>query len=435
MSGNPHNEGIEVADIGRVIREMRTVAGMSLSDLAKATHYSKGHLSRVENGRDVPSLALVRAMDGALAANGALIAIAPVATSGLPVLAGLTMTNYEEALMMATADESARHGRRAGNSNVEDGQLDRLEAALNHVAIDLLTEPLIPLVLDARQIRDEAFNALAGRQYPRQSRRLYAIGAKACGLLAGVAADRFGLPDAATRHANVTATAADLAEDPALHAWAGSLHSTIAFWQGRYQTAATIAQDARAGLRGGVELARLASIEARAWAKLGERSAMNAALDVARAAREVEGPSAGVGVIAYPLSNQVRIAGTAYLWVNDYVRARIELADALSLLTQEYDSRAHVAAARTDLALAHLYSGELDAAAEVLRPLLNTSTAGSYLGGAARRAGSLIEALRIPRFANSAVAHQLVSDIEEFTAAQASNGGATEARSHRELPR
>jgi transcriptional regulator with XRE-family HTH domain len=143
--------------IGRVIREMRTAAGMSLSDLAKATHYSKGYLSRVENGRDVPSLALVRAVDGALAANGALIATAPMSASGLPDLAldlaGRTVTTSNEVMMMATAEESARHGRRAGNSNVDDGQLDRLESALNHVAIGLLTEPLIPLMLDARQIR------------------------------------------------------------------------------------------------------------------------------------------------------------------------------------------------------------------------------------------------------------------------------------------
>ncbi|HSV67110.1 MAG TPA: helix-turn-helix domain-containing protein [Mycobacteriales bacterium] len=419
-----------------MIRERRTAAGMSLADLAKVTHYSKGHLSRVENDRDVPSLALIRAIDEALVANGALIAIAPVVARGLPVLSGAAVAaSNEEALMMATADETARHGRRIGNSNVEDGQLDRLEVALNHVAVGLMAEPLVPLVLEARQVRDEAFNALEGRQYPRQSRRLYAIGAKACGLLAGVTADRFGLSDVATQHANVAVAAAGLAEDPALLAWARSLQSTIAFWQGRYRTAATIAREARAGLAGGgVEVARLASVEARAWAKLGDRESMNAALDVARAARDEDGPAAGVGVIAYPYSNQLRVAATARLWAGEYDRARTELTEALSLLAQEYDSVAHVAAARADLALAHLQSGELDAAVDVLRPLLDMRPAGNYLAGAARRSVSLVEALRGSRFVASGSARQLVSEIEEFVSAQKSNGAASEAGSTSERP-
>ena len=426
-----------MAGIGTVVREMRTAAGMSLADLAKVTHYSKGHLSRIENDRDTPSLALLRAIDNAVSANGALVAIAPVIVSGLPDLSGVALASNEEALIMATADESARHGRRAGNSNIEDGQLDRLEAALNHVALDLMTEPLIPLVLDARQIRDEAFNALDGRQYPRQSRRLYSIGAKACGLLAVATADRFGLPEAATQHANVAVTAADLAEDPALLAWTGSLQSTIAFWQGRYRTAAVIARDARTGLGGGVEIARLAGVEARAWAKLGDRASMNAALEAAQAARDQEGPRAGVGVIAYPYSNQLRVAASARLWVGDYVRARAELTEALGLLAQEYDSLAHVAAARADLALAHLQAGELEAAAEVLRPLLGLTTGGSYLAGAARRANGLIAVLSNERYATSNATRQLVAEIEEFSSAQKSNGEGSEAgsTSYRPVPR
>jgi transcriptional regulator with XRE-family HTH domain len=425
-----------VSGIGTVVREMRTAASMSLADLAKATHYSKGHLSRVENGRDVPSLTLLRAIDDAVSANGALLALAPVIASGLPDLSDVVLAHNEEALIMATADESARHGNRAGNSNIEDGQLDRLETSLGHLAVDLLTEPLIPLVLDARQIRDRAFNALEGRQYPRQGRRLYAIGAKACGLLAVATADRFGLPDVANKHASVAVTAADLAEDLALLAWAGSLESTIAFWQGRYRTAATIARNARAGLTGGVEVARLASFEARAWAKLGDRDSMNAALEAASAARDQDGPEAGVGVIAYPYSNQLRVAASARLWVGDYNRARTELAEALSLLAREYNSLAHVAAARADLALAHLQSGDLDAAAEALQPLLSLTTGGSYLAGAARRSSSLIEALHGERFASSIAATQLVAEIEQFVTAQQNNGDAAEAgsTSHRAIP-
>jgi hypothetical protein len=171
--------------------------------------------------------------------------------------------------------------------------------------------------------------------------------------------------------------------------------------------------------------------------KLGDRASMNAALEAAHAARDQGGPTAGVGVIAYPYANQLRVAASARLWVGDYERARAELAEALDLLADEYDSLAHIAAARADLALAHLQAGELGAAAEVLRPLLGLTTGGSYLAGAARRAGSLIATLNNERYAASSAARQLAAEIEEFSSAQRSNGQASEAgsTSYRPVPR
>lgn len=409
---------------------------MSLSDLAKVTNYSKGHLSRVETGRDVPSLTLIRAVDRALSAAGALIATASIVTDSIPVVSAATLSSGEEALIMATADESAKHGRRLGSTNISDEKIDSLGIILERVAIDLLTEPLIPLVLDARNARDEAFTALEGRQYPRQSRRLYAIGARACGLLAVATADRFGLPDPASRHAQVCSAAAELADEPELVAWAASLHSTIAFWQGRYRTAALIAQEARQKSRGGVEMARLACYEARAWARLGDHTSMRRALDAAQSARDTDGPAAGAGVIAYPLANQVRMIGTAYLWSGDNAKARTELESALRLLARDYVSVAHIAATRADLALARLRDGDLDGAADTLEPLLTLTSTSGYLAGAARRAEKLVEALGSARYTGSAVARRLVVQIEEFVAAQQTNGEAarTGATSERRLP-
>jgi hypothetical protein len=44
-------------------------------------HYSKGHLSKIENGSKSPSLELVRMSDAALGAKGALLSLAPVQPS------------------------------------------------------------------------------------------------------------------------------------------------------------------------------------------------------------------------------------------------------------------------------------------------------------------------------------------------------------------
>jgi hypothetical protein len=53
---------------------MRMAAGLSLHDLAVQVHYSRGHLSKVENSVAVPSPALVRLADAAVHASGQLIA-------------------------------------------------------------------------------------------------------------------------------------------------------------------------------------------------------------------------------------------------------------------------------------------------------------------------------------------------------------------------
>lgn len=233
-------------------------------------------------------------------------------------------------------------------------------------------------------------------------------------------ADRFGKYDAALTHSHLAAAAADHAEDPALAAWVSSLQSTIAFWQGRYHSAVAIARRAIAAVAGGTEAARLASLEARAWAMLGDRQSMESALAFAEASREQDGPSAGPGVIEYPLSNQIRISGTAHLWIGDLTRAPRELAEALRLLAADYNSLPHIAAARVDLALAHLQADALDDAAEVLEPILSINDASNYLAGAARRVGQLIRALRSPPVADSGVARRLVVEIESFVSAQTS---------------
>ncbi|MFJ5992977.1 helix-turn-helix domain-containing protein [Lentzea sp. NPDC092896] len=63
------------ADFGAELRRRRVEAGMSLSQLANVVHYSKGYLSKVENGRLPPTATLARLTDGFLGAGGALIEV------------------------------------------------------------------------------------------------------------------------------------------------------------------------------------------------------------------------------------------------------------------------------------------------------------------------------------------------------------------------
>ncbi|MCG8915004.1 helix-turn-helix domain-containing protein [Actinokineospora sp. PR83] len=61
-----------MTDFGSELRRRRESAGMSLTSLAEAIHFTKGYLSKIENGRSRPTPALARACDRELGARGEL---------------------------------------------------------------------------------------------------------------------------------------------------------------------------------------------------------------------------------------------------------------------------------------------------------------------------------------------------------------------------
>jgi tetratricopeptide (TPR) repeat protein len=71
---------------GPELRRRREEAGKTLGQLAESVHYSKGYLSKVENGRKSPTPDLARFCDAALGARGALIALAPQEKPTTPTL-------------------------------------------------------------------------------------------------------------------------------------------------------------------------------------------------------------------------------------------------------------------------------------------------------------------------------------------------------------
>lgn len=58
---------------GELLRESRIAAGLSIGQLAKRVHYSKGYLSKIENDLKLPHDTMARLCDGVLDAGGSLI--------------------------------------------------------------------------------------------------------------------------------------------------------------------------------------------------------------------------------------------------------------------------------------------------------------------------------------------------------------------------
>ncbi|MDV9173934.1 helix-turn-helix domain-containing protein [Streptomyces sp. W16] len=101
--GIEYGEGASDADepddrtFGTELRRRRGLEGLSLTRLAALIHYSRGHISRVENGEKRPSEKFARACDQVLRAKGELLALAAGPGPGECPYPGLTSFRTEDA--------------------------------------------------------------------------------------------------------------------------------------------------------------------------------------------------------------------------------------------------------------------------------------------------------------------------------------------------
>ncbi|GHI02239.1 helix-turn-helix domain-containing protein [Streptomyces cellostaticus] len=91
-------------EFGEELRKRRLEAGLSLTALSGAVHYSKAQLSKVERGIKAPSRDLVRLCDAALGANGALIALAAQAAPEAPPEPAPGQVDEEDWIMQLSPD-------------------------------------------------------------------------------------------------------------------------------------------------------------------------------------------------------------------------------------------------------------------------------------------------------------------------------------------
>ncbi|MET8743566.1 helix-turn-helix transcriptional regulator [Streptomyces sp. NPDC004728] len=89
---------------GEELRKRRLDAGLSLTALSAAVHYSKAQLSKVERGIKAPSRDLVRLCDAVLRADGALVALATEPATETPPVQTADGINEEEWTMQLSPD-------------------------------------------------------------------------------------------------------------------------------------------------------------------------------------------------------------------------------------------------------------------------------------------------------------------------------------------
>lgn len=331
------------------------------------------------------------------------------------LLTGPDGLRSDEEVIMDAAGQSAEFGEWAEGTNVGVTTLEQLDEDVRRISRDYLGNPPLPLMLSALRARNRVFTLLEGRQHPDQTRHLYLTAGRLCGLLAWMASD-VGRHGEAETQARTAWLCAELAGADGLRAWVRATQSKVAYWDGRVQESAALAGD---GLRfAASDSARvlLASLSARAWARVGDAGQAHAALHAAEDERERAGEDEVGGLLGFSEAQQSYMAGSTHLWLREPGQALAAADRAVWLFDVGNQAERFYGAemlALMDAATALVQNGDLDGAVERLRPVLDLP-AEQQLDTFTSRLGELRDALRRSRYATSRPAVDIQREIEEF---------------------
>ncbi len=326
------------------------------------------------------------------------------------------------------AAESARFGQFAEQSNVGPHTLEQFRADLTRIVTTYPNRPVYPIFVELRALRNRAFELLEGRQYPEQSRELYLVAGALCGVLANASFDLGWLPAAETQ-ARTAFLCAELAGNNALRAWLRGTQSLVAYWDERPRAAVELAVDGwRYVPETGTARVRLASIEARAHARLhDQRAAEDALARAAQARDEVRGADDPGGMLAFPQAKQSYCAATARLWLggqDSYADAERDAAHAVELYEADPPEQrrlGELCLARLDLAAVRLGRDDLDGSAEQLQGVLAIA-AQRRIESVSRRLNQVGRVLERPRYQTCTLALDLYDQIRSFSRTPAPPG-------------
>jgi transcriptional regulator with XRE-family HTH domain len=322
------------------------------------------------------------------------------------------------------AAQSLEFAAWAESSNVGSSALEHLNFELSRIAVEYVHAPLLPLYRDLVMLRDSSFALLKGHQSPREAGELFFLTGTTCVLLAH-ASQNFGDDAAAMAHIRAAWACAEQSDHDGLRAWVRGTAALIAEWSNQQRRALEYTKEGQRYAASTDSRVRLAAIEARAAAWIGDRHRAMAALDATRRARESPARSDEFdefgGVLSFPLPKQLCYAGTTYLLLGEADLAQRHALDAIA----GYESGPETARsygdeslARLDLAAARVALGDLDGAHDAITPVLAlpAELRIHQLGVGLARVRA---ALAAPQFARATFARSLAEQLDEFRVTEA----------------
>lgn len=337
----------------------------------------------------------------------------------------VSLSDQERIVAMATR-RARRFISAADASNVGEGSLDELRAEVERLAFLYPQQPLSEIIGDIVELQDITFSLLEGRQRPRETRDLYVIGGLVSGMLAKAAHDLRD-PHMAMTHSRTALLCAQNAEHSALTGWVRGIQSLTSYWAERPREAVEYAQLGAQvpGITGTVSV-WLASLEARAWATLGNGVESQRMIEVAEGLRDRIAASdldeIG-GICAFSEARQLYYAADAGARLPEeyadtsrlHSRTEAYAASAIAAyanLAQNEISFGDEAGSRTDLAIARIRANDLDGASEALEPVIGLPVAQRIHG----IVGSVINVHRAiaAKSPDTPIAEEIQESIEEY---------------------
>jgi hypothetical protein len=235
------------------------------------------------------------------------------------------------------------------------------------------------LLNDLVMAQDTLYTLLEGRQQPNLTRQLYFLAGVVGGLLAKASHD-LSDPHAALAQARTAFLCAENADHNGLRAWIRGLQALIAYWAERPHESIRYAQTGAeyAARSGNTATVWLPISEARAWAAVGNVPETHAAIARAERAWEAVQPDEMDelgGICTFGRARQLYYAADALAWLpseaDEGERYSAQAVEAYADPGRPEWAFGDQAGSHADPAIARIARGELEGAAEAVRPVLD----------------------------------------------------------------
>lgn len=380
-------------DFGAALRRRRLAAGLSIKQLADQVHFSKGYLSKIENGLKRPTEAIARQCDSVLGAAGALAVLAGSPGPGEPAPGGVAVTgDVDDEVWVMALDKigevrfmpmDRRHvlaggaaailgfalARGTRPAAVDERILPGLRAAFDQVrSLGMVSSPVVVLPMVIAQVH--ALRSLVPDCRGALRAELLVLASRVAEY-AGWMSQEAGDERRAAWWTDCAVNLAGAGQDVGFASYALVRHAELAMYRHDAWTTIELARQAQAHPAAGQRILGLAArCEAQGHALAGAvddyQRALDRALTLLLAAEPVDGrPVLGSSSVA----DQVSLAAGGSLCDLGRPAQAAEVLDreVPKIAATARRARARFGARRV---LAHAANGDVDHACELLRPVL-----------------------------------------------------------------
>ena len=278
--------------------------------------------------------------------------------------------------VLMAAHEGSEHAERAEQRGIGEATLEQFRADVTHLSVQYMTGQTYGLFTEMRRVRNRIAEALDRRQWPRDAAELYLL-AGCLNALMAAAAVNLGYPEAAEELTRAGWAYATIIDHRPLMARLRLAAAYAAYWSGRPEQSASLARSGLEYVADGQNAAQLHLFGGLASARRGDAGSARRAIAAARDARDREHHDELLeigGEFGFSRATQSYYAGFVLSEAaSDEAASALEGAIGLYVTGPapgEHHSRKCQLLAHTDLAIARLRAGALDAAIAALAPVL-----------------------------------------------------------------